>query len=267
MQKTKQRRGRPSTKAVIHPLQAQKMSGFVQLLIRSGIVRSQQHLADILGVDNGTISNWVNGQTPISELVKYTLAHLYDVPESWWDQPDVPLASVIGKGMGTDADSLSDGPPIVPSIPVPFIEEGKLHANPRSGYELQIDNITLSYARRLWVAREHIRHPQHEYCLIAIAGDSMEPRYCDGDIVLVNLHRKTVSDLIGKPVAAWVPDVGGAIIKILKESHHQQAWDLQSVNDVYENLFVPKSQHGFHVFEVEAVVFHKVKEPLKKRAA
>lgn len=74
----------------------------MRFLIATKRIKNQQDVAAILEVDNGTISNWMNGRTEISALVKYSLAHIYDVPELWWDQPGIPIEEVIGKGLAKD---------------------------------------------------------------------------------------------------------------------------------------------------------------------
>lgn len=261
----KLRPGRPQTKLPKYPTQKEKMGQVVAYLKRTGQVDNQDELARFFGVDGQTVSNWATGQTEVGIMPKKVMAHDFDIPLEWWDQPDVPIEEVAGKGLGKD-EAAQNGPPVAPRIEIPFIEEGKLRANPTMGYELRIDDLTLRYARKVPIWREFIKSPG-EHCLIEVEGDSMEPRYCDGDVISVNFSQRDPQRLIGKPVAAWVPEIGGGIIKILKEDSSRRFWDLQSVNDAYESLLVPKEQQGFHCFEVEAVVFQKVKGPPKKRAA
>lgn len=83
----------------------------------------------------------------------------------------------------------------------------------------------------------------------------MEPLYDDGDIVLVNLHQQNLESLIGKPVAAWVSDLGGGLIKILKGCYQPDQWVLHSVNNKRPDIAVVKDQQYFKIFEVESVIF------------
>lgn len=227
------------------------MGEFLDHFQKTGRIKNQGFLAGQLGVDNKTISNWANGQTEISVLVRFTLAHLYDVPFEWWDQEGVPIQEAIGKRAKSEKDDLATADILwVPRI------DASLRVD-KQGQEIEISSLSLSAAEQVPIPREYVKG-RGPYCILRIEGDSMEPRFHNGDLVLVNLQQKPASDLKGKPVAAWVPDLGGGLIKILKEDQ-LGTWILRSVNDNYPDISVPHEQAHFHVFEVEAVVYQKIK--------
>jgi len=230
------------------PLYAHKMR---DLLSYFGL--SDQKLGDIMGLDSGgPVRAWANGDRELGLWAKKIIAHELDVPESWWDQEGIPIEAVIGKGLGKDEGTEDEGIPIVKTSLVPMIE-GALRAG-EHGYEFTVEDLTLHYAEQVPVPIEHIKKAG-PHCLIRVEGDSMEPMYYDGDVVLVNLRQQNLETLVGKPVAAWVPDLGGGLIKILKGCYRQDQWILHSVNNRRPDIPVAKDQPHFRVFEIEALVY------------
>lgn len=98
----KKRPGRPQTTPPKYPLQQEKMAELTAHLKKEGVIRSQEELAHYFGVDDQTISNWATGKSALGLRDKKVFAHDFDVPLNWWNHPGVPIAKVIGKGLGQD---------------------------------------------------------------------------------------------------------------------------------------------------------------------
>src|SRR5262249_49129224 len=59
------------------------------------------------------IRAWQEGQKIPSGKDLLNIAHVWDVPTSWWDQEGVPIEKVVGKGLGKDEKS--------PALPVTVV--------------------------------------------------------------------------------------------------------------------------------------------------
>lgn len=154
--------------------------------------------------------------------------------------------------------SKEDEAPVTKTVLIPRVV-GALQAG-KTGYDLQVDKHTLTYVEQVPVPAKHIKR-NGIYCVIRVEGRSMEPQYYDGDEVLVNLREATIGDLKGKIVAAWVPEVGGALIKQLKLNHTNKGCSLHSINPDFPDIPVNEKQPYFYAYEVEAITYRSLKRP------
>lgn len=53
-------------------------------------------------ISRGPVSSWRRGEALLEEWGQKLIAHEFDVPLSWWNEPNVPVRDVIGKGLGKD---------------------------------------------------------------------------------------------------------------------------------------------------------------------
>lgn len=79
----------------------------------------------------------------------------------------------------------------------------------------------------------------------------MEPNIKAGSVVFVDLGPRKPEELIGKTVAAFVPDLG-TLVKQFKRNQQKDMWTLYSVNPEAEDITVPKDKN------VEGVVVREI---------
>lgn len=94
VQQNRQKGGCPSSKTPEFFPQAEKMEELFTFL---GGVSNDELGKRIGGISSDSVSDWRAGQVAMENWAKKLIAHELDVPEEWWDQPNVPLQSVIGK--------------------------------------------------------------------------------------------------------------------------------------------------------------------------
>lgn len=115
MKKVKKKQGRPTTREAKYPVQAKKMEMAVTYLLNSGRIQTREALAKELGIDPKSLTNWTTGQIEISNLVKFTFSHLFQIQEEYWDAPeDAPVESYIGKPRADTSQAVPPPPPPPP---------------------------------------------------------------------------------------------------------------------------------------------------------
>lgn len=82
-------------------------------------------------------------------------------------------------------------------------------------------------------------------------GNSMEPNIKAGLVVFVDLGPRNPEELIGKTVAAFVPDIGTPV-KQLTRNQQKDMWTLHSVNPEAEDITVPRDK------DVEGIVVREI---------
>lgn len=90
-------------------------------------------------------------------------------------------------------------------VAVPLLSDAVAAGSPRS---INYGDVE----RHIVVPRDWARR-QPSYCL-RIKGDSMEPRFHDGDIVGVSLWKGDPRELLGQIVAVWLADDGVTVKKL-----------------------------------------------------
>lgn len=81
------------------PLYAHKIR---ELLTFLGRAPSDEAFARSIGTNRATVLRWANGEQKIGEMAQIAIAHVYDVPLSYWTNPDEKIQDVINKGLGKD---------------------------------------------------------------------------------------------------------------------------------------------------------------------
>ncbi|MGE0680023.1 MAG: helix-turn-helix transcriptional regulator [Candidatus Binatia bacterium] len=126
---------------------------------------------------------------------------------------------------------------------IPILED-KIAAGPGQAVDFaRVEDYALIPATRL--------HRQAQYYLLRISGDSMEPDLRPGDLILVNLSRNDPRQLKDRIVAAYLPDEGGATVKILREDETGKFWILQARNQSYRERVISKKDEGVQFAVVE----------------
>jgi hypothetical protein len=96
----KKRRGKRRAPLPAHaPLSAHKM---MELLAYLGWPSDPDFAVSIGSKSHDEVWKWHRGLQIPSHKDKMVIAHVYDVPERWWEQEGVPIGDVIGRGMGRD---------------------------------------------------------------------------------------------------------------------------------------------------------------------
>lgn len=151
-------------------------------------VGTQRALSERIGKSPAQISQWINA-SPDSKTGKprtmdrrtaREIEALLGKPEGWMDQP-------IGEA-GTDEDGVATRTPYLPgfealSIPV-LADAGSMGAGiDQSHDEVVIGRLTVSPE---WVSRTLNPTSPQALRFIHGYGDSMDPTFCDGDVLLVD---------------------------------------------------------------------------------
>ena len=92
--------------------------------------------------------------------------------------------------------------------------------------------------------------------MIRVRGDSMEPDYGDGSMIIVDLEPRNPEELLNKAVVVWLPDEG-ATIKYLRDDAGGVNWLLMPSHLGYKPRVIPKARTDFRVYRVISVT-HKV---------
>lgn len=120
--------------------------------------KTLEEIGTLLGVHKSTVSRWESGETDkISLATISTLANYYNVSEAW----------LSGKNVEMDTNRKK-------TFKVPVL------GTVRAGYPSEAVENILDYEE---ISEELAR--SGEYFALRVNGDSMEPRFVDGDVVIV----------------------------------------------------------------------------------
>lgn len=75
------------------PATARKMREVLEVV---GYAATDRDFAVSIGSNKSTVLRWASGTQNVNYMAKLAMSHVYEVPEDWWEQPDVPLESVLG---------------------------------------------------------------------------------------------------------------------------------------------------------------------------
>lgn len=216
-------------------LQGERMTAYRKVMGKTQeeiAMESGYSVRQWLRMENGEWPKKVRAREQAEERVAATLG--------------VPVSNLRGRnGESIDAAKSEAGEPTtvrwVPKISGHLSAGKREHTN-----EVQIDGQTLPSFDQIPVADDLL--PQGKFCAIQVEGDSMEPQIQEGSLVFVDLASRSPDDLVGKTVAAFVPDVG-VFVKQLKRTR-QKNFLLHSFNPQAEDIEIPKGMEGFVVREV-----------------
>ena len=129
-------------------------------------------LSEKTGIDKSKISSYMSGRYKAKQDGVYLLAKALDVNEAWLMGLDVPMERIkddIFKKIG--AIPLSD----IETVKIPIL--GKVKA----GYDYLVQENIIDY-----IAFKIDGSDKENYYALYVIGDSMEPLFDDGDIVIVH---------------------------------------------------------------------------------
>lgn len=178
-------------------------------------------IADALGVTRGAVGHWLNGRREpdfadlrkMARLLKTTIGDLMGDP-------------AVGDSASSGSDA-SDFVAVPPSKPTELAYVSRVvgaHLSAGSGEVLwDVDEVENSHSFRVDYMQSKGLRP--ERCKVwTVRGDSMEPRYRSGDIVLINMAER--EPMHGK-VFALVGDDG---LRIKQLRRGATAWEMHSFN-------------------------------------
>ncbi len=187
-----------------------------ELRKRDGL--SQQQLAGLLGVTQATLSGWENEKYEIDNKSLIKCANIFHVSVDYLLGNEEPSKSAIKiPVLGT----------VAAGIPLEAIEE-----------ILDWEEIPVEMAR------------QGEFFGLVIHGDSMSPRFLEGDVVIV---RKQETADSGDIVIAKVNGDDACCKKLVR---HEEGLSLVSLNSAYAPMFFSKNE----VFQKPVTIIGKVVE-------
>lgn len=195
------------------------MNRIKELRLSQGM--KQIDFAKMLGVSQATVSGW--------EIEKY--------------QPDQDALIRMASYFDVSVDYLIGNSPIrkekKKGIQIPVLGEV------RAGYPVEAVENIIDYEE---IDEELARHG--EYFALRIKGDSMEPRFTEGDVVIVRKQQTADS---GDIVVALV-NGDSATIKKLKR--HQNGITLVASNPAYEPMYYSNEE----IMELPVIILGRVVE-------
>lgn len=194
----------------------------------------QADIVEKTGINKGALSSYISGRYNPKQNNIYLLAKALDVNEAWIMGADVPKERMVASAENTSSD-------IAPtSVRIPVL--GRVAAGlPLFADEEIIDYEDISDA----MAKDG------EYYGLRIRGDSMEPKFSDGDVVIV---RKQEDADNGDIVIALVNGDDAVCKRLRKYADGSVA--LVSSNPAYEPIYFS----GEEVAETPVKIIGKVKE-------
>lgn len=189
--------------------------------VRKKMGLSQAEFGELLHVDQTTVSKWENG-------VSF---------------PDLNQALNISASAGISLDEiyenpLSFGPLIFPVYSKYYFDgTGEVSTEPPSRFQTSYQRLGESLPTNSFPA-ELLSDNDIMSCLVSlkINGPSMEPRFCQGDIILV---LKDSSERDHQICAVCIEQEPAQIYQI---SRHKNGLSLLSANPTFAPIFVPRSE-------------------------
>jgi len=159
----------------------------------------QAEMAEKLGVAVGTLSRYENGKRPIPISVAQKLARLLKISITWLLTGEGPMlenegnVSILPLKMDGTASSSPPEPPNIGPAPLDRI---KPHMVPliswvQAGGWREVSDPYQSGDAEQWLDTTATRC-EHAFAL-TLHGDSMEPEFVEGDIIIVDPERDPVS--------------------------------------------------------------------------
>ena len=184
---------------------------------------SQSELGQMIGVDRATIRNWETGQTNISVKMAEKVAEV--------------LGVTVSQLLGQEADEvMPDNSDKFLLVPVVEIEACAGNGNEYPEFTMNVVSV------RPIPKNDLIGHSWQcsGFKIFTISGDSMEPRFSDGDDVLVSVDEQITT---GNIVVAWWR--GKLYIRGFIE--HQSMVVLKPLNAKYSPIEIEKGDTDLYI--------------------
>lgn len=190
-------------------------------LKKVGKIRNQQHLADILDVNKATLSQILNGiQQPTKQFV-YKFKDLYpEFNEKW-------IESGEGEMLKTKNTLSEDLVSYVKSSGVPYFEDLDVTASVVTSFKDYTDVPTFKI---------DYKHFNDCDAYLPVLGDSMNPKYCSGDIIAVKQLQSLETILWGETYLVITNDNANSL-RTIKDVHYckdESKIILRSYNPEYQ---------------------------------
>ncbi|MGL4674634.1 MAG: XRE family transcriptional regulator [Wohlfahrtiimonas sp.] len=186
---------------------------------------TQQQLADSAGIAQSTIMFLESGRNKGSTRIVDIAKALGVSPDWLLYGKDQPNATIIQKGVnswGKDTEKPDD------IVAVPFYKELSLSAG-YGAFNGECPNNSM----KLWFAKTFLKRmntsEEYVFC-VTVHGDSMEPRYDEGGVVMVDTTPQNIID--GKAYA--ITDGDGDYIKYLRRLPDNRVL-ISSENPIYKS--------------------------------
>lgn len=149
-------------------------SRFQELAKKSGL--TQVDLVGIFKKDKSTVSKWWNGEIVPGPKNMKAISDYFGCSLPW-------LKHGVGSWEVDCHPNVSTGPPILKKIPiVSWVNAGD--------WSKAIDPYQPGYAEE-WIDTTATNHP-NAFALV-VHGDSMEPEFCNGDIITIDPGREAIN--------------------------------------------------------------------------
>lgn len=174
----------------------------------------QSDISKIFQVSEPMITKYLKDKSIPSPDKIYLLSKKYNINPSWLMGYDVPMYN-LPKELDVDLVEIPILGSIPAGIPVEAIED--------------IQGMQL-------IPRSEIKYPLNEYFCLKISGNSMYPKYLDGDIVLFHSQFEANS---GQDICVYVNGYNATFKRLML---HDDGLELIAINPEYENKFYTKEE-------------------------
>lgn len=185
---------------------------------------NREQISKDLNIGYSTLSNWLLGYNApkmdkIQKIAEYLNVNITDI---------ITKNNINYKDVDYDIIDENDNfirMPIIGSVPA----------------GIPIEAIE-SYDGELMVPMSHLKGSRSDYILITVKGDSMYPKYLDGDIILV---RKNPSPDSGKDCIVFVNDEDATLKTFYKD---KKGITLKPINPMYKEMhFTPEEVNSNNI--------------------
>ncbi len=153
----------------------------------------QADIAEKTGIARGTLSSYLSGKYEPKQEKLYMIAKALNVSEAWLMGADVPMARI--KRSSDTAIRIPVYRKIPAGIPIEAIED-----------VIDFEEISADMIKG-----------GSEYIAIKVCGNSMYPKYLDGDVVIVKLQPDCEN---GQDAVVYVNGYEATLKKVLKKKDH-----------------------------------------------
>lgn len=188
---------------------------------RKAMGLSQKEFGERLHVDQTTVSKW----------------------ETQSSMPDLNQALLISAELGVSLDLIYNNPLSFSPLCIPVYSHyyhggtSSSQADPSHCYDANYREIAFYLqGQDMTSGRLSDNDILSAYLAISVSGSAMEPRFCEGDLVLI---RKSREERDGRICAVCVDNEPARLFRL---ALHKNGLSLISLNTAYPPIFIPRSE-------------------------
>lgn len=157
----------------------EQLKKLIKYLVYNNIIRSQSDFAAKLGYERSTISGMVSGQKPITAIFANKVVSMFGVNQEWMN---IGCGEMINQT--TFLHLAREG--------VMEVSPDAIHEGDYTGtlvYDIDAvcgtDNRTMTFTKEMIIGSVNLPGIKSTSHIITASGDSMQPRICNGDRIVI----------------------------------------------------------------------------------